>query len=252
MNTLHIEQQTGYQIVTLDRSPVNAINRQMITELTGAVAAARAQGDGLVFTGSGQVFSSGIDVKELLGFDAKQVREFWYAYFGLVRDLFAFTRPVVFAINGASPAGGCLLTLTGDYRVMVDNPAYMIGLNEVQVGIIVPAVVAELYRFWVPIRAYEHLQEGRLLNPQEAFECGLVQKLCSPQELLNEAISAMNRRLQQPAQVFTVTKQHLRQSIFSQLDNAEESLRETLDFWETEDFQAYFRGFLERVKHARD
>ncbi len=120
MDTLQIEQRSGYQIITFNRSPVNAINRQMITELTAVIKNAEETGDGLIITGRAQVFSSGIDVKELLSFSSEQVQEFWYAYFCLVRDLFAFTRPVVFAINGASPAGGCVLALTGDYRVIVD------------------------------------------------------------------------------------------------------------------------------------
>ncbi len=89
------------------------------------------------------------------------------------------------------------------------------------------------------------------MRPQEALECGLVQQLASRDELLNQATEAMNRRLQQPARVFNVTKQHLRREILSLLDNAEESLRETLQFWETAEFRDYFRGFLERRRKGR-
>ncbi|TNN61616.1 Enoyl-CoA delta isomerase 1, mitochondrial [Liparis tanakae] len=39
---------------------------------------------------------------------------------------------------GSSPAGGCLMSMTCDYRIMADNPRYSIGLNETQLGIVVP------------------------------------------------------------------------------------------------------------------
>lgn len=41
-------------------------------------------------------------------------------------------------LQGASPAGGCLLALSCDYRILADNPKYTIGLNETQLGIVAP------------------------------------------------------------------------------------------------------------------
>lgn len=42
------------------------------------------------------------------------------------------------SLQGACPAGGCLITLTCDYRVLANNPRYCIGLNETQLGIVAP------------------------------------------------------------------------------------------------------------------
>lgn len=56
-------------------------------------------------------------------------------------------RPSVFVpLQGSSPAGGCLMSMTCDYRIMADNPRYSIGLNETQLGIVAPFWSGTPYR----------------------------------------------------------------------------------------------------------
>lgn len=49
-------------------------------------------------------------------------------------------------LQGSSPAGGCLMSMTCDYRIMADNPRYSIGLNETQLGIVAPFWSGTPYR----------------------------------------------------------------------------------------------------------
>ena len=51
---------------------------------------------------------------------------------------FTSNLPIIAALNGASPAGGCVLACCCDYRIMMNHPKFIIGLNEVKMGLAVP------------------------------------------------------------------------------------------------------------------
>ena len=52
--------------------------------------------------------------------------------------------PIIAAINGASPAGGCQIAMSCDYRIMAQHPKFNIGLNETLLGIVAPTWVNNL------------------------------------------------------------------------------------------------------------
>lgn len=66
--------------------------------------------------------------------DMKRFEEFWHWLQELFLTLWGYEKPLFAAINGNAPAGGCLMALCCDYRIMYDGP-YSIGLNETQLGI---------------------------------------------------------------------------------------------------------------------
>src|SRR5690606_32452196 len=107
----------------------------------------------------------GLDLITLFEYDEAKIHEFWESFIALIYDLAAFPKPSIAAITGHSPAGGCVLALCCDHRVMAEGD-YIIGLNEVPVGIIVPQCIFELYSFWLgSARASKFLLEGKLLAP---------------------------------------------------------------------------------------
>ena len=53
-------------------------------------------------------------------------------------SLYTAPLPVIAAINGAAPAGGCLMAMSCDYRIMAQHPKFNIGLNETLLGIVAP------------------------------------------------------------------------------------------------------------------
>ena len=82
----------------------------------------------------------------------------------------AAPRPIVAAINGHAIAGGCVLALQCDWRVMVDAPEARIGLNETQLGIGLPTSVLEPLKLAVPPASLVPIAyEGRLFAPEEAL-----------------------------------------------------------------------------------
>jgi 3,2-trans-enoyl-CoA isomerase len=71
----------------------------------------------------------------------ERFHKFWYLFQDVWIKLYGSSFPTAAAIIGHSPAGGCLLAISCEYRVMLPN--FIIGLNETKVGIIVPTWVSD-------------------------------------------------------------------------------------------------------------
>jgi enoyl-CoA hydratase/carnithine racemase len=234
MKYLNTEIRDGLGIVTLNRGTANALNRDMIAEITAQFAAWRADSSvsGAVITGRDNFFSAGLDVIEVFSYDKNQSELFWKDFAGMMYELASWPKPFGCAINGHSPAGGCIIAITADFRIMASGN-FKIGLNEVPVGIVVPMPVYKLYAQWVGSRnAYQFLIQGKLLNPDEASACGLVD-LVVPQEQVQATAEGMVRSLMKlDMGTFAKTKLNLRSEILKSLkDDFEGSFGDTLSHW---------------------
>src|SRR5688572_31636158 len=115
------------------------------------------------------MFSAGLDVPSLLALDRAGIVRFWGEFFGLVRAIARSPIPTVAAIGGHSPAGGAVLAIFCDYRVMARG-SYRIGLNEVQVGLTVPEIIqAALRRLVGAYRAERLMVAGAMLESEDAL-----------------------------------------------------------------------------------
>lgn len=147
------------------------------------VSAPRAQ-----TSASPSVFSAGLDLMELVSEDPADLRDFWSALHDAFAGAYGLSKPVAVAVCGSAPAGGCLLSLTADYRAMLDSPKLSIGLNEARLGIVAPWWFADAFIDVVGRRpAQRMLQLGALLPPQEALASGLVDSLHDTREAAEAA-----------------------------------------------------------------
>src|SRR5690606_8090917 len=137
----------GIHELRLARPPVNALDPTLCRLLREAVDRAVADGArGIVLSGAPGVFSAGLDVPFLLQLDrTDQVRAAWDAFIEAARALAHSPVPVAAALTGQAPAGGCVLALCCDYRVMAEGD-FRIGLNETQVGLVAPEGIQRLMR----------------------------------------------------------------------------------------------------------
>ncbi|MHB8879566.1 MAG: enoyl-CoA hydratase/isomerase family protein, partial [Myxococcaceae bacterium] len=122
--------------VTLGRGKVNALDERLVDELADAFRALEADPAvrAVVLTGRGAFFSFGFDVPHLVRYSKEEFIAHWLERFtGLYRQLFSFPKPLVAALNGHTVAGGCMLALTADLRLMVPGTA-KIALNELTFG----------------------------------------------------------------------------------------------------------------------
>lgn len=113
---------------------------------------------------------------ELYKPDPKRGREFWGNFQDVFLKLYGSSFPTAAAIHGHSPAGGCLLAMSCEYRVMC--PKFTIGLNETKLGIVAPWWLMEAMKKTIPIRQAEMaLTLGKLFTTDEALKIGLIDEI---------------------------------------------------------------------------
>src|SRR6266508_1677069 len=198
--------------------------------LLDEVLAARARS--LVITGYEGFFSAGLDLPALDALDEQAMGAFMSGFSRTMLRIFELPMPVVAAVNGHAIAGGCVLALQADVRIMADVDA-RIGLNEVQLGIGLPSLVVERLRCSVPERALVPLAlEGRLSTPRAALELGLVQEVVVASELETSAIARARDLGRAPHAAFAQVKAALRRPALTTLlrEQAAETER-WLDTW---------------------
>jgi enoyl-CoA hydratase/carnithine racemase len=219
MNTIQTTVRDHVAIVSLDRGRSNAINAEMVGELTQM--ARNIEGDdsiaGLILTGKEGFFSAGLDLIELYEYNETDIKTFWFDFLNMVSVLTAFKKPFVTAITGHSPAGGCVLALCSDYRIMAEGK-YIIGLNEVPVGIIVPDSIFRLYAFWLGQgKAYQNLMEGKLFSVEQALNVGLVNEAVPAESILTAAGRHMQKYIQMERTTWQQTKLNLRADLIKKV-----------------------------------
>jgi enoyl-CoA hydratase/carnithine racemase len=191
----------------LARPPVNALNLELLRNLRAALEEAPATGArGIVLSGAPGMFSAGVDVPALMGRERSEVRAFWREFFAVCAALARSPVPVVAAITGHSPAGGAVLSLFCDYRVMAEGP-FKIGLNEVQVGLSVPdCIQLALRRVVGTYRAERLLVAGAMIESSQALACGMVDELTGVDQVTNRALHWLRELLALPAHAMLATR----------------------------------------------
>lgn len=235
----------------LDRGKSNAINRQMLEELSQSIRTAQEDPavEGLILHGKAGFFSAGLDLIALYAYNEDEVRQFWYAFIHLIRAFVAFDKPAVAAINGHSPAGGCVLALCCDYRVMAAGD-YVIGLNEVPVGIVVPDSIFHLYAFWLgQATAYRYLLEGKLVKPEEAHQCGLVDEVVNERSIRTAAERQLRKYTQYERNTWRQSKLNMRKELIGHFDaDPEQTIAAILKQWWSPATRAILKTIIDNLK----
>ena len=241
--------------IRLARAPVNALNTDLCRALIAALNAAVAEGvHGIVLSGNEKVFSAGLDVPHLMshGEDRHALLDSWQAFFGAARTLAESRVPVVAALTGHSPAGGCVLALCCDYRIMARSPdptrPFAIGLNETQVGLVAPEGIQQLLRRVVGIyRAERLLVSGELVPADRALEIGLIDELVAGNEVVPRAIAWLQRLLQLPTHPMLQTRTIARGDLVAALHADNIQIDRFIEAWYSPDTQTALRALVAKL-----
>ncbi|WP_339656325.1 enoyl-CoA hydratase/isomerase family protein [uncultured Maribacter sp.] len=249
MITLVLTKKENYTIVQMNRGKVNAINHEMVNELSEVfnILENDPEVKGVILTGQPHYFSAGLDLIELYQYNKNQIQEFFTAFGALYLQLVQFKKPFISAITGHSPAGGCVLAVTSDNRYMTEGDSYVIGLNEVAVNIQISQNLTEIYAFWIGEGlAHRYIMEGKLLNGKEALAAGLVDELVPLDTVLERSEKQMKRYLQANQEILMNTKKKLRKQLWDKLDlNAENSLKEATILWWKPEIRSKMKAYVE-------
>lgn len=234
----------------LSRAPVNALDPTLCKDLSAAVNSALAGGaKGLVLSGGPKVFSAGLDVPHLmsLGDDRHALLAAWEVFFDAAMTLAACPVPVVAALSGHAPAGGCVLALCCDYRVMASGP-FRIGLNETLVGLVAPEGIQRLLRRVVgTYRSERLLVAGEMLDSEQALQLGLVDELVEIDNVAHRARVWLEHLLTLPRQAMLQTRAIARADLVDALQPQHIQLDRFIDDWYSPYTQSALRALVAKL-----
>jgi enoyl-CoA hydratase/carnithine racemase len=234
----------------LNRPPVNALSPDLLTFLADEVHRSSEQGArAVVLSGREGMFSAGLDVPLLVELGEKELIRALEAFFNAIEALVASPVPVAAAITGHSPAGGAVLALCCDRRVMAEGD-FTIGLNEVRIGIPVPRVVADLAIHAVGSRVAEELcVSGRLMNPHEALEVGFVDEVVPANDVVMAARRWCEALIEAPAEALAGTRSAMRHDLVETVrSRRKEDHRRFVERWFQPPLQKAMRDLAAQLK----
>ena len=229
--------------LTMNAPGKNALSTQLMTTIVDRLGEAR--GEPVFLTGEGDAFSAGLNLKEVASLDEAGMTRFLGTLERMVDALFHYPGPIVSWINGHAIAGGCIVALASDHRLMMSNPRARIGLNEVPLGLLFPPKTWRLVRYRVPAHTIDRVVlEGGLHAPDVALRLGLVDEVVASEA---EARAYAERIAAGPAPAYAAAKRALRAGVLDVSDAEEAHFRDAvLPAWVTPELKARLRAVLAR------
>lgn len=238
----------GIAVLQLNHGKASALDLELLEETRRQLAAiAASDARAVVITGTGNIFSAGVDLFRLVEEGAPYVERFFPAMTGAFHDLFLFPRPVVAAVNGHAIAGGAIINAAADYRLMAAGNG-RIGMPELAVGVPFPALALEVARFGV---ASQYVQEmiytGKTITPDEALRRGMIDEIVDGAALLDRAIAAATDLGSRPRDAFRLTKRQLREPFTDRARKFSTADREAMELWSSPKTHDAIRAYLAKT-----
>ena len=246
MSTVQIEVKDGIGAIRLAGPRGNAMSENLLSDLSSALRT--VGGDPsvravLLASAHAKLFCPGLDLVSLSGTPRTDMGAFMLNFSTVLTDLFALRKPMVAAVNGAAVAGGCLLALTADWRV-VKRGAQM-GLNEVKIGVPLPWSAVMLLKTASPAFAHSAVALlGRNFEGDAAVASGLANEVADANGFEAAVTERLAEFAEKDAYAFGITKGYLRRAAVASMRDRETALLdEFLDGW-------FAEGTQERIQKA--
>lgn len=248
--TLTVED--GLGIMRMGREHGNAINKELADDLIAAIREAEATAGirGVLFAASGKLFCPGLDLRELIELDRDGMRAFLESFGGCFRELYSFPKPLVAAMHGHAIAGGYLLSLTADWRIL--RQGAQVGLAEIKVGVPFPYGIAEILRTSVPTACLTNVALlGTNYLDGEALEAGLVHEVHPAEGFEDYCRQRLVELAAKDAKAFAISKRYLRAATIERVRSAEPRHDdEFLDSWFSEATQERMADLVKSLRQA--
>jgi enoyl-CoA hydratase len=205
-------------VVAIDRPPANAMDPQLLAEGRDAVGELEALAPAaVVLHGRPGFFSAGLDLKVTPTLDDDGRRALVAGINGLFTAWYGFPRPVVCAVNGHAIAGGLILALCADYRVVGRSGRF--GLTELQAGVPYPAAASAIVRAELrPDAARRLMLRADLTDAAAMVAGGAFDEQVDDDEVIGRALDVARELAALPAAAYARTKRDLRGAVLAELD----------------------------------
>jgi enoyl-CoA hydratase/carnithine racemase len=248
-DTVRHENRDGIHRLTMDDGP-NALSPGLMDALSGKLAELRENGaPPVLLTSSHRVlFCPGWDLKLLAGADRADVADFLARFNRLIVDLFSYPGPTGVAIGGHAVAGGCLLAMCCDVRIMTEGRP-RIGLSELNLGVPVPAPSLVMLGSRLAPNVVEDLVVGGDgCTAERARKLGIVHRVAESDGVVEKTERELARLAAKPPQAFIETKRFLLGEDWKRMSKPKASDDEAfLDCWFSAETQARITGMVDRL-----
>jgi len=218
---MKLESHGDVAVLRMNAGKANAVNLEFLDGLERIVAEfLESDARAAVLTGYDRFFSAGLDLVHLIELDRGGMSKLMQRFHDTLFRLFRCPRPVVAAINGHAIAGGCVVALQTDYRILAGDGSLM-GLNETQLGVGLPSIVVESLRWQVPHSSWmEVALRGRIFDAKGALAIGLVHEVCDPDLVEPRAMEKARELAGIPGAAYAQVKTSLRRPAIEELAHA--------------------------------
>jgi len=236
-------------LITINRpQAMNALNNQLLREIMDALAAYDKDDSigVMVITGNEKAFAAGADIKEMADKSAQEmVTGDPAAVFGRIG---AIRKPVIAAVSGYALGGGCEIAMSCDMIVASETARF--GQPEITIGVMPGAGGTQRLTHTIgKAITMEMILNNRTLTAQEAYQFGLINRVTSVAEYLNEALKLAEEIAGRAPLAVNAAKKMINQSYERFMNEAiEEERREFYSLFTTEDQKEGMKAFMEKRK----
>jgi enoyl-CoA hydratase/carnithine racemase len=250
MNLLEINRYDEVVLARLNHGVTNAINLEMVYELKETVEQVRSDSAvrALVFASANEkFFSIGFDIPQLFAFSQEEFKSFFRAFNQVCLDLYTLPKPTVAALNGHAIAGGCILALCFDYR-LIGQGRKLMGLNEIKLGVPVPYIADCCLRALIGVRqARDVMESGEFFGPEATARMGMVDEVLPDEKVVELAVEKGRQLGALPAAAYGAVKRNRVEGIQAEVTAKwDEKERFFVESWCSEEVRRRLREAMEK------
>ncbi len=229
-------------IAQLALGKTSAMDLQTLKDLLQAVEQVNTSSDikGIILTGQSRFFSTGFDLNTFISFETLEEAGGFIALADQVfLKVFTCAKPVVCAMNGHAVAGGLIIGMAADYRLLSNHPKTRVGMSEINIGVPLSAVQTAIMRFGLDAdTTYRDLiYFGELMGPEDALKKKVVDELLVPEALMDRAKTIVSSWMDTPGNPFIRLKQEFRRDAAADMEKKrlDKERYQKLDFFLNKD-----------------
>lgn len=252
MSYIRTETSEELLIITMARAKANALNAEMVEQMNEAIenAAGDAGVRGVVIASNqARFFSGGFDATEVFYYDQETMREFFGRFIDLYEAMINLPKPVVAAISGHAFAGGAVLALASDARVMCEGP-FGFALNEINLGLALPPGMIRMAAAAVgPVKAREMVLQGMTFTPRQSLDAGLASEIAEPEAVLERSINLARELAAKPPLTFARIKRSYNEVTGRVAPGGDRSyLNDFLEHWFSAESKHYRQTLIDSLR----
>jgi enoyl-CoA hydratase len=235
----------GVTIVRFDNAPVNALDLDLLEVITASMRGVEGP---VVITGVGRSFSAGVDLRALVDGGTDYAGRFVAALSEAFLAIYDHPAPVVAAINGHAIAGGCVLAMCADVRLMSGGT---IGLTELAVGVPFPVAAVEICRDAMGISAGRAALQAKTIDANTALARGWIDAVVAGDEIVAQAVTTAHELGQYSPAAYAATKKQLHRPVRAAIDAGAATDADVRASWISEETRGRINAFLESLARGR-